>query len=102
MQKLWKLVFLFWRPLFVWNSLFSLVAFWGVFIYGAGFLGAGLLIKLFGYTSSVYFQYHFSNKNNYYYLNAGYAIWKMYLYTFLSDFGLCLLLLILYFTIYLR
>ena len=91
MQKFWKLVLLFWRPLFVWNIVISLASLSGILTYGLGFLGAGVIIKLIGYTAATYLQQQFSNQKNYYYLNAGYSIRKMYGCTFLIDFCLYLL-----------
>lgn len=97
MLKLWKVVFLFWRPLLLWNILFSIPAFAGMYLYGLGFFGVGLLIKLIGYASSVYFQHHFSGEKKYYFLNMGYATWKLYLYTFILDLILYILGTVLYF-----
>ncbi len=86
MQNLYKLLLLFYRPLFVWNLLFTIAAYLGISLYGIGFLGVSFFIKLLGYISSVWFQYYFSNKTYYYYRNAGYTIRSLYAYVFLSDF----------------
>lgn len=99
MYKTWKLILLFWRPLFIWNLLFSIAGFKGILMYGLGFSGFGLMFKLIGYGSSVYFQHHFSSKTNYYYLNIGYAIWKMYLYIFTADIFFYAIAVSLYFAI---
>ncbi len=90
-------MFLFWRPLFVWNIIFSGVSFWGIFLYDFGFFGVGFIIKLLGYAGAVYFQRHFSHEKKYFYLNAGQSINKLYAFVFAADFCLYLLLIICYF-----
>lgn len=85
MQNFCKILLLFYRPLLVWNLLFSVTGFSGILLYGAGFTGVFFIIKLLGYTSSVWFQYYFSNKTFYYYRNAGYTVRSLYLYVFLVD-----------------
>lgn len=97
MLKLWKVIFLFWRSVMLWNILFSVAAFNGMYLYGLGFFGVGLLIKSLGYASTVYFQHHFSDEKKYYFLNMGYSTQKLYIYTFTIDFLLYLLVTILYF-----
>lgn len=68
-----------------------------MYLYGLGFLAVGLLIKLAGYASTIYFQHHFSNEKKYYFLNMGYSIRKLYCYTFMIDLFLYLQVTILYF-----
>jgi len=97
MQNLFKLLFWFYRPVFLWNFLFALAGYIGISQFGAGFIGVFFLIKLLGYASSIFFQHYFSNRNDYYYYrNNGFEIRKMYLYAFLIDFFIYTLLLVLY------
>lgn len=85
MQNFRLILFQFYKPLFFWNLLFSVAAFAGITLYGTSFLGVSFIMKALGYASSVWFQYYFSNKNHYYYRNAGYLIRKLYAYVFSFD-----------------
>ncbi len=99
MQKHLLILFQFYKPLFLWNLLFSGAAFTGITLYGAGFLGISFIVKVLGYASSVWFQYYFSNKTHYYYRNAGYSIRKLYAYVFLFDIVVYLIAVSFYLTL---
>jgi hypothetical protein len=92
MQNLRILLFQFYRPLFLWNMLFSIAGLFDIFLNGIGQLIATFFIKLVGYGFAIGFQYYFSNQTYFYYRNAGYAVRRLYGYTFLFDFLLYLLL----------
>jgi len=85
MQKLPTLLIQFYRPLLLWNLLFSCAGFAFVNIYGAAETVNSLFIKGIGYLSSVGFQYYFSANKFYYYRNAGYSLRKLYPLVFALD-----------------
>ena len=59
-------------------------------------MGNSLLLKVMGYTSALGYQYFTSVKTYFYFRNAGYSIRRMYIYTFLFDLLIYVLLIILY------
>lgn len=92
MRNLCVLLYQFYRPLFLWNLLLSGAGITFLFIYGTGYLLVSFSFKYLGYASAVALQYMFSANEYYYYRNAGYAVRRLYVYTFLIDFAFYLLL----------
>jgi len=92
MQSFRVLLYQLYRPLFLWNLLFSFAATYFVLINGITFLLMSSFIKLTGYGSSVGFQYFFSAQEYYYYRNAGHSMRKMYTHAFMVDFVIYLVM----------
>jgi hypothetical protein len=78
MHNLRKLLLQFYRPLFLWNMLFSVAGLFDIFMNGISQLIASFVIKLVGYVFAIGFQYYFSNRVYFYYRNAGYAVRRLY------------------------
>ncbi|MEO7214330.1 hypothetical protein [Mucilaginibacter sp.] len=85
MSDIRKLVWYFYKPIFLWNLAFSFTCLWLVGTYGAKIAGLVLFFKLIGYASTTFLQ-SYTAKNVYmYYRNAGYSIRRMYAYTYGID-----------------
>lgn len=98
MQNLRLLLFQFYKPLLVLNLLFTGAAFMDIYINGIGQLGGSCFIKTAGYLTCIGFQYYFSNKTYFYFRNSGYTVRSLYFYTFLFDFLIYLIIIIIYFS----
>lgn len=96
MQNFRTLLYQFYRPLFLWNFIFSCSGIVFLFFNGINFVLMSFFIKLVGYASSVGVQYYFSANQYYYYRNAGYTLRKLYSYAFLADMVIYLIMVYLY------
>jgi hypothetical protein len=96
MQSLRILLYQFYKPLFLWNCLFSIAGVYFLMINGIGFLLVSISLKLAGYGSTMAYQHMFSLKEHYYYRNAGYAMRKIYSYSFAADLLFYLVIVYLY------
>jgi hypothetical protein len=99
MSKTLTLTWHFYKPLLVVNLVFSVVCIADLYKIGIWFIADTVMIKLVGYTATVFYKHYFANKNYLYYLNAGYSIKKMYGYVFSIDFGIYLLMVALFYLI---
>ena len=97
MKNFRLILFQFYKPLFLWNIIFSLVGIFDLYINDIGQLAATFFIKFTGYASCIFFQNYFSNKTYYYYRNTGFAVRSLYIYVFLFDFFIYLIMVVLYF-----
>ena len=88
------LVWHFYKPLLVFNLIFSLVCLKNIAVIGLWFFGFTIFIKLIGYAFTIGFKYYFSFKTNIYYNNAGYSLKKMYTYAFGFDMAIYFLMII--------
>jgi len=96
MANLRKLIWYFYKPLFIWNFAFSLICVGFISIYGTKVNSIVLFFKLMGYASAIFLQ-SYTAKNVYmFYRNAGYSIRRMYTYVYLIDFAIYLAVLTLY------
>ncbi|OOQ59438.1 hypothetical protein [Mucilaginibacter pedocola] len=98
MADIRKLIWYFYKPIFIWNAAFTLVCLGFISFYGPKVAGLVFFFKLIGFASTTYLQ-SYTAKNVYmYYRNAGYSIRRMYAYVYGIDLALYFALL----TIYLR
>jgi hypothetical protein len=96
MANLRTLIWYFYKPIFLWNFLFSIICVVLIAVYGTKVNSIVFFFKLMGYASATFLQ-SYSAKNVYmYYRNAGYSIRRMYIYTYLLDFGIYIFMLLIY------
>ena len=93
------LVWHFYKPLLVFNMMFSLLCLLNLFYIGISFLGLTIFIKLVGYAGTIAYKQYFSFKTNIYYNNAGYSLKTMYKYAFGLDMVIYLLMVVLLYLI---
>lgn len=96
MNRLVTLTYQFYRPIWLWNLIFSVCGV--IFLIKNGFsaIGMSLLIKFTGYGSSLGYQYFMANKSYFYFRNAGYSVRRMYTYAFSVDMLIYIVLMVLY------
>lgn len=88
------LVWHFYKPLLVFNLVFSLLCLLNLFYAGVSFLGLTIFIKVVGYSGTIAYKHYFSFKTDIYYHNAGYSLKKMYAYAFGFDMAIYFLMVI--------
>lgn len=93
------LVWHFYKPLMVFNLIFTLVCLKNLTTIGLWFFGFTVFIKLIGYAGTIAYKYYFSFKTNIYYNNAGYSLKKMYTYAFGFDMAIYLAMVALFYLI---
>jgi hypothetical protein len=86
------LVWQFYKPLLVFNLVFSFLCLLNLYYIGISFIGLSIFVKLIGYSGAIAYKQYFSFKTNIYYNNAGYSVKKMYQYAFGLDMGIYLLM----------
>lgn len=91
------LTLIFYKPLFIPNLAFSLIALRFLANNGWGTIFVSIIIKLVGYAAVLGYQYYFSPKVYFYYRNAGMPLRKVYGYTFCFDFMIYSLMMIIYY-----
>jgi hypothetical protein len=96
MNRLVTLTYQFYRPILLWNWIFSICGV--IFLIKNGFsaIGMSFLIKFTGYGSSLGYQYFMANKSYFYFRNAGYSVRRMYAYVFSVDILIYIVLIVLY------
>ncbi|RWY54094.1 hypothetical protein [Mucilaginibacter gilvus] len=88
MSDIRKLIWYFYKPIFLWNLAFSFACLWLIGINGVKVAGLVFFFKLIGYASTTYLQ-SYTAKNVYmYYRNAGYSIRRMYAYVYAVDIAI--------------
>lgn len=86
------LVWHFYKPLLVFNLVFSFLCLLNLSYIGISFLGLSIFVKLIGYGATIAYKHYFSFKTNIYYNNAGYSLKRMYQYSFGLDMIIYLLM----------
>ncbi len=86
------LVWHFYKPLLVFNLVFSFLCLLNLYYVGVSFIVLTIFIKLVGYAGTIAYKHYFSFKTNIYYNNAGYSLKKMYGYAFGLDMAIYLLM----------
>ena len=92
MAKTITLIWQFYRPLLIFNLLFSFIGLYDLAKIGSWFLANSIAIKMTGYAGSVFYKHYFANKSYVYYMNAGFGIKKMYTYVFITDMSIYLIM----------
>lgn len=93
MINLRKLIWYFYRPIFIWNMAFTLMCIGLIAIYGLKVNSFVFLFKLMGYAAGTFLRSESAKQVYMYYRNAGYSVRRMYTYVYLIDFGIYGLLL---------
>ncbi len=88
MQSLRKTVIQFYKPVMLWNVLFSIGAIYFLIVNGPDYTLGSFFIKALGYAATVGYQRYYSPKSYLQYRNTGYTIRKLYSYTFALDFAI--------------
>jgi hypothetical protein len=91
-----RLILIFYKPLLIANIAFSCIALLWIHIFGWTLALNTLFIKAAGYAILVGYQYTLYNQTYFYYRNSGVAVRRMYCYTFLLDFLVFMLMVLLY------
>lgn len=96
MPNLPALLVQFNRPFWVYHLIFTALGLFIIMGGGAIVLVLAIPLKLVGYAGAAGYQTYFSPREYFYYRNAGVAIRKLYIYSFMADMLLFLLLVAVY------
>ena len=93
------LLWYFYKPLFVLNVIFTLSALYIVVKYGLPAFAVAVSFKLISYTAGTTYQSLKADNAYYYFRNVGRSVRRLYLYSYLFDFVVFLLMVSFYIVI---
>jgi len=96
MPRLATLLLQFNKPLWICHWLFSYFGLYFIMKNGIALLVTSFSLKLAGYLGAVLYQNYFTPQVYFYYRNTGNTVRKLYLYSFIADLLLYLIIIAVY------